>query len=306
MEKGRRSPLLLVPYNAAFPAVKEKGQGNNVFSLPEKHCGTENCAFLFLEHHDGRMDTVSPLNLVLLVAVGTMAGFINTLAGGGSFLTLPLLIFMGLPPTVANATNRLAVFLQSLTAVRQFHGYGVFPVRFSLIVSIPAVAGSVLGSYAALVVSDAAFKKYLALFMVLMTLTTFIKPGGVLAPPSETKYTTRRWALLWAFFFLIGLYGGFIQAGVGFLIMAVMVYTGYDFVAGNASKSFIIFLLTLVSLVIFLFGNKVQFLPGLALGAGSIIGALIGSKTTVKKGNLFVQRFLVVTVILFAILLLVT
>jgi len=252
------------------------------------------------------MDTVSPFNLALLLAVGAIAGFINTLAGGGSFLTIPLLIFLGLPPTVANATNRLAVFLQSLTAVRQFHGYGVFPLRFSLIVSVPAVAGSVLGSYAALVVSDAAFKKYLAVFMVLMTLITFIKPGAMQPPRPGEQFSPGRWVLLCGLFFLIGLYGGFIQAGVGFLIMAAMLFTGYDFVAGNATKSFVIFLLTLVSLVIFIAGGKVQFLPGLVLGAGSVVGALIGSKATVGKGNVFVQRFLVVTVILFAILLLVT
>jgi hypothetical protein len=252
------------------------------------------------------MDTVSPFNLALLLAAGAIAGFVNTLAGGGSFLTIPLLIFLGLPPTVANATNRLAVFLQSLTAVRQFHSYGVFPLRFSLIVSIPAVAGSVLGSYAALVVSDAAFKKYLALFMVLMTLVTFVKPDAMQSPRSGERLSPGRWALLCGLFFLVGLYGGFIQAGVGFLIMAAMLLTGYDFVAGNATKSFVIFLLTLVSLVIFFLGGKVQILPGLVLGAGSIVGALIGSKTTVSKGNVFVQRFLVVTVILFAILLLVT
>jgi len=249
------------------------------------------------------MADFSLFNLALLVAVGGVAGFINTLAGGGSFLTVPLLIFMGMPATVANATNRLGVFLQCLTAAKQFHSYGVFPVRFSLIVSIPAVAGSVLGSYAAMHISDAAFKKYLACFMVLMTLATFIKPAEMLAG-REVRYTPGRWLLIWLAFFLIGFYGGFIQAGVGFLIISAMLLTGYDFVAGNASKSFTILLLTLVSLVIFWAGGKVQLLPGLALGAGSMIGAVLGSRTTVSKGNDFVRKFVVATVILFAILLL--
>ncbi|HIJ91417.1 MAG TPA: sulfite exporter TauE/SafE family protein [Deltaproteobacteria bacterium] len=242
------------------------------------------------------------LNIFLLVLGGGVAGFINTLAGGGSFLTIPLLIFMGLPPTVANATNRIGVFLQSLTATRQLHSHGVFPVRFSLIIAIPAVLGSVLGTYGAMVVSDAAFKKYLAVFMVLMTLITFFKPAAMLSRP-EGKYSFARWSLLWLLFFGIGLYGGFIQAGVGFLIIAATVLTGYDLVAGNAIKSFVIFLLTCVSLAIFWFGGKVQVAPGLALGCGSMLGAFVGSHVTVSKGNGFIQKFVVVMVILSAILL---
>ena len=250
------------------------------------------------------MQGFSVLNIFLLVLGGGVAGFVNTLAGGGSFLTIPLLIFLGLPPTVANATNRVGVFMQSLTATRQLHSHGVFPARFSLIIAIPAVLGSMLGTYGAMVVSDAAFKKYLAVFMVLMTLVTFLKPSPLLAP-SVGDYSFKRWALLWLLFFGIGLYGGFIQAGVGFLIIAAMVLTGYDLVAGSATKSFVIFLLTCVSLAIFWAGGKVQVVPGVVLGCGSMLGAFIGSHVTVTKGNAFIQKFVVVMVILSAIFLLV-
>lgn len=248
------------------------------------------------------MEEFTLVQIALLTLAGVVAGFINTLAGGGSFLTVPLLIFMGLPATVANATNRLGVFLQSMTAVAKFHNYGVFPVRFSLIVAIPSVLGSVLGSYAAMVVSDDAFKKYLAVFMVLMTLATFLKPGKMLEQ-REVDYTFGRWVLIWFIFFMIGLYGGFIQAGVGFLILAGMLLTGYDFVAGNATKTFTVLVFTGVSLALFLMAGMVRFIPGLALGIGSMIGAAIGSRTTVRKGNAFVQRFVVVMVIIFSIML---
>jgi hypothetical protein len=250
------------------------------------------------------MQEFSVLNIFLLVLGGGLAGFINTLAGGGSFLTIPLLIFLGLPPTVANATNRLGVFMQSLTATRQLHSHGVFPVRFSLIIAIPAVLGSVLGTYGALMISDDAFKKYLAVFMVLMTLSTFLKPSAILPRPVG-NYTMRRWALLWLLFLRVGLYRGFIQAGVGFLIIAAMVLTGYDLVAGNATKSFVILLLTCVSLAIFWAGGKVQVVPGVALGAGSMLGAFIGSHVTITKGNDFIRKFVVAMVILSAIFLLV-
>ena len=249
------------------------------------------------------MQGFSALNIFLLVLGGGLAGFINTLAGGGSFLTIPLLIFLGLPPTVANATNRVGVFLQSLTSTRQLHSHGVFPVRFSLMVAIPAVLGSVLGTYAAMMISEAAFKKYLAVFMILMTLVTFLKPAA-LRPRPSADYSFRRWALLWLAFFGIGFYGGFIQAGVGFLIIAAMTLTGYDLVAGSATKSFVILLLTCVSLAIFWIGGKVQVAPGLALGAGSMLGAFIGSHVTITRGNAFIQKFVVAMVILPAILLL--
>jgi len=249
------------------------------------------------------MQGFSGLNIFLLVLGGGLAGFINTLAGGGSFLTIPLLIFLGLPPTVANATNRVGVFLQSLTSTRQLHSHGVFPVRFSLMVAIPAVLGSVLGTYAAMMISEAAFKKYLAVFMILMTLVTFLNPAA-LRPRPSADYSFRRWALLWLAFFGIGFYGGFIQAGVGFLIIAAMTLTGYDLVAGSATKSFVILLLTCVSLAIFWIGGKVQVAPGLALGAGSMLGAFIGSHVTITRGNAFIQKFVVAMVILPAILLL--
>lgn len=250
------------------------------------------------------MQEFSVLNIFLLVLGGGLAGFINTLAGGGSFLTIPLLIFLGLPPTVANATNRIGVFMQSLTATRQLHSHGVFPVRFSLIIAIPSVFGSVLGTYGALLISDAAFKNVVAVFMVLMTLFTFLKPTAILPRPVG-NYSLRRWALLWLLFFGVGLYGGFIQAGVGFLIIAAMVFTGYDLVAGSATKSFVILLLTCVSLAIFWAGGKVQVVPGVALGCGSMLGAFIGSHVTIAKGNDFIRKFVVAMVILSAIFLLV-
>ena len=172
---------------------------------------------------------------ILLLAAGAFAGFINTLAGGGSFLTLPLLIFMGLPPTVANGTNRLAIFLQCLLASARFHSYGVFPARFAILVSVPAVAGALLGAYLAATMADDTFRNWLAGFMVVMTLTTLFAPGARRSGPIELS--RGRWALVAGAFFLAGIYGGFIQAGVGFLLLACMALTGYDLVAGNASRS---------------------------------------------------------------------
>ena len=180
---------------------------------------------------------------ILLLVVGAFAGFINTLAGGGSFLTLPLLIFMGLPPTVANGTNRLAIFLQCLFASAKFHSYGVFPTRFALLVSVPAVAGALLGAHLAATMADDTFRQWLAGVMVVMTMLTLFSPGGKRSGPVELS--RGRWVLVAVAFFLAGVYGGFIQAGVGFLLLACMALTGYDLVAGNAVKVFVVLIFTL-------------------------------------------------------------
>jgi uncharacterized membrane protein YfcA len=239
------------------------------------------------------------IQAALLLLVGAFAGFINTLAGGGSFLTIPLLIFMGLPPTVANGTNRLAIFLQCLLASAKFHSYGVFPARFALLVSIPAVAGALLGAWLAATMADETFKQWLAGFMVVMTLLTLFNPGGRRTGPVELS--RGRWLLVMGAFFLAGVYGGFIQAGVGFLLLGCMALTGYDLVAGNAVKVFVVLIFTFFALAIFFMEDKVQVLPGLILGAGSMTGALAGAKVTVRKGHRFVRRFVAAMVIIFAV-----
>lgn len=243
------------------------------------------------------------LKLILLFVAGFFSAIINTIAGGGSFFTVPLLIFMGLPPTVANGTNRLGVFMQSFAGIKQFRSYGLFPWRLGVHISIPATAGALLGAYMATIVSDDAFRKYFAVFMVLMTLLTFVKPK-VTTDISDMKFTPAKWVALYVVFFFVGIYGGFIQAGVGFLFLAAMVITGADLLTGNVLKLFVVMVFTFFALIIFIISGKVNFFLGLVLAAGSSFGAIFGAKLSVKKGNKFIQRFVVVAVIFFAVLLL--
>ncbi|MGA1861654.1 TSUP family transporter [Deferribacter thermophilus] len=242
---------------------------------------------------------------ILLFIVGVVSGFINVLAGGGSFLTIPLLIFMGLPPTVANGTNRLGVFLQSLFAVRKFHQYKVFNAKFALAVSIPATMGAIFGAYLATIISDAAFKKYLAIIMIVITFISILNPVKNIQS-KDMEYSFKRKVVLFLVFFLIGIYGGFVQAGVGFLILAGITLTGFNLVEGNAIKTFVIMVFTIFALIIFIANNKVDFVLGLILGVGNIIGALLGTKVTVEKGHNFIQKVVIVCIIIFAIKLLVS
>lgn len=240
-----------------------------------------------------------------LFIVGVIAGVINTMAGGGSFLTLPLLIFMGLPPTVANATNRLGVFLQGLVGVGKFYQYNVFPVKFSFIVAIPAVFGGLLGAYFATIISDDSFKRYLGIMMIVVTIITLYKPFKKVDGDTEIIISKQKWIVLIISFFFIGIYGGFIQAGVGFFILAGMSITGYNLVSSNAVKMFVVLVFTIFSLGIFMIEGKVDYTLGLILGAGNIVGTLIGTKISINKGHEFIQKVVVVCVIIFAIKLLV-
>lgn len=245
------------------------------------------------------------IEFAVLFAAGWIAGVLNTLAGGGSFLTIPILIFSGLEPTVANATNRLGIWIQSIFGLGKFKRMGYFPVKMSLVASAPALIGSLLGSYLATVTPENSFRKYLAIFMVIMTLVTFFKPE-----PKDHKEdfvsTPKNIVIASVAYFFMGLYGGYVQAGVGFVVLAFCVISGLDYVRGNSVKMFINLLTATVSLIIFIHSDKVVYLPGIALGAGMALGAVMAASFSVKAGNVFLKRFVSATVIIFAVVLMVT
>jgi uncharacterized membrane protein YfcA len=251
------------------------------------------------------MTATQALGYLALFVAGLFAGTLNVLAGGGSFLTIPLLIFLGLPPTVANATNRIGVLLQNVGAVWHFHRHRVLDWRFALAATVPATVGAVAGTIGALLVSDKAFTRILAFLMIALTLYTLWdarrrRPAADAPPPRPRPF------LLAAGFFVVGLYGGFVQAGVGFLILAATTLAGLDLVRGNAVKVLAVLGFTVVSLGIFAWSGKVEWLPGLILGAGTLLGGLLGARLTLLKGNSFVRWVVTVAVLVFAVKLLLT
>ncbi len=241
--------------------------------------------------------------LPLLFLVGTVAGILNVLAGGGSLLTLPLLIFMGLPSAVANGTNRIAIFCQNIFAIRGFRQRGVFPLQLALLCTPPALLGSWVGANLAISLDDLLFKRLLALIMLGVLIFTAVDPMKRFRT-EDVVFGPGRKLLLMVSFFLVGIYGGFVQAGVGFLIITALLIHGLDLVRINAIKVFVIFCYTFIALGVFIYHDQVNYPLGLALAAGNSLGGMIGPKLAVDKGHDWIKKVVTATVLVFALKLL--
>jgi uncharacterized protein len=239
---------------------------------------------------------------LLLFVVGLVAATVNVVAGGGSFLTLPVLIFLGLPASVANATNRVGVVTQTMTTAVAFHGYGLLPRHLLWRASLPASIGAFFGAWAALQVGDLAFRRLLAACMLGLTLLTFWHRTPTPANPALTPPSPPAW--LPPAFFCVGLYGGFIQAGVGFLVLAITNVLRIDLVRANALKNTVVLPLTVISLALFASQGAVDWPLGLALGAGNMVGGLLGVRLAVAAGHHWLQHIVTVTIVALAIALL--
>ncbi len=236
-------------------------------------------------------------HIPVVFIVGIIAGFINTLAGGGSLLTLPILIFLGLPTAVANGTNRIALIAQCLSAVAGFKKKGVSNFKLSLLLSLPAIVGAVLGSLIAIDISDILFKRVLAVVMLLVL-------GFILWHPHQgsdgNSGSLGRKHLITTMivFFFIGIYGGFIQVGVGFIIIAALtMITRLGLVETNSHKVFIVGVYLVFSLIVFAFNDKVCWSIGLCLAAGMGLGGWVGSHWAVTGDARWLRTVITICVV---------
>ena len=240
------------------------------------------------------------LALTACVLIGLVSGFLNVLAAGGSFLTLPLLLFLGLPASIANGTNRVGVLAQNIGGVWGFHRHDVIEWRWALRVGAISVAGAAMGAWAAIGISDLAFRRVLSILMLVITLVTLVLRRYSGSAPGDAHRSPLHWTMITGFF-IVGLYGGFIQAGVGFLILAMTTIAGMDLVRGNAVKVLTVMLLTLLSLAIFAGTGNVNWPLGLALGAGNLAGASVGVRFAVLRGHRWLEQIVFGAVIVFAV-----
>jgi hypothetical protein len=238
---------------------------------------------------------------LLLIGVGFAVGFINTVAGGGSLISLPVLIFLGLPPAIANGTNRVAIVIQTATAIAGFKSKGVSTFPFNAYLGVSALVGAIIGARIAVDVDGAAFNRILAIVMVVVILIIIFKPKTNLNNIHERLTGKYLWIGMIAFFFF-GIYGGFINAGLGFIMIFFLHYFNHmTLVRANATKVAVVFTYMLSALAVFALNDKVEWTIGLVLAIGNASGAWISSRVSVKKGDTFIRTFLVVMVAVMAV-----
>jgi uncharacterized protein len=241
--------------------------------------------------------------LLLLVPAGFVAGFINTLAGSGSLLTLPLFMAFGLPAPVANGTNRIGIFLQGMVGVWTYRKEKIIDFRTALKLGIPSVLGSLIGTLIAVDINEQVMETTIGVLLLAMFFLILLAPDRFLKS-RQGAGSLPFWAQMLVFF-VIGIYGGFIQAGVGFFILGGLVLaSGFDLVKANALKVLLIFLYTPFSLAIFMFNHQVDYKMGLITSIGMMAGAWVGVKVTVKWGPKLVRVILLAVILVAAVKLL--
>jgi uncharacterized membrane protein YfcA len=244
---------------------------------------------------------MSLLDALLLVVTGIIASFLNVTSGGGSLVSLPVLIFMGLPAPIANASNRLGIIGQNIFAVAGFRSKGVHAWPYSLYIAISAFFGAIIGAKISVDLNEALFNKVIAVIMVIVVLLTVFKP--IKSTDIQIERTDKKATFIGIFtFFFIGIYGGFIQAGVGFImIVALTSINGFSLVKTNSAKVFVALIYTCSAVAVFIFEEVINWEYGLTLAFGNAIGGWVASRWSVKKGDVWIKRILIITVAALAI-----
>lgn len=245
------------------------------------------------------------MTILLLFVVGIACGVINTVAGAGSLLTLPALIFAGVPGTAANATNRLGIVAQGLTGVWQFRKRKVREDHLSWRVIAAGLFGSVIGAWIAAHVPDDQFEHVLGVLMLVLLVLIMRDPKPRVAAVAEgvdawSHLSPGRRVVMLAVFFVLGIYAGFLQAGVGIMILlALGGIAGLELVRGNYIKIIFTLVLNAVALGVFIWqGVPIYWMEGLTLTVGQSIGAVAGTWVAVVKGNRWIRWFMVAAAVL--------
>ncbi len=238
------------------------------------------------------------LQWVLLFGVGTLAGFMNVIAGGGSTLTMPILIFLGLDGATANGTNRLALFVQNISAISSFHGEKKYNLPLVLKYAVWTLPGAIAGAVCAISIEDHLFKKILGIVIILVMLAVLFPQSQ----KSKVQLSSQKSVWIYPSLLGIGFYGGFIQAGVGFFIMAAFTHImHFQLVKVNMHKVFIVFIYTIPALLIFIISGHVHYTLAIALAAGNASGAWWAAKLSIKKGDKFIRIVLFIIIIFMAV-----
>jgi hypothetical protein len=241
---------------------------------------------------------MTTVEIIALITSGLFVGFINTLAGGGTIISLTLLMLLGLPPSVANGTNRIAIIIQNIVAVGNFKKRKILDTKKGFKLAIPTIVGSLVGAAIVVKLDEQVIQWCFGFIMIVMLFFLIYKPERWLKGKEELL--NRPISLkLYIIMFFIGVYGGVIHVGVGyFLLMAAILGAGFDLVKGNAMKNFLVLMYVPFTLIIFVINGQVRWDYGLTHSIGNIIGAYIASKWAVEWGANFVRWMMIIIIAL--------
>lgn len=232
--------------------------------------------------------------IVVLVLTGVFVGIINTLAGGGSIMTITLFTALGMPINIANGTNRIAVVLQNLTSAITFIRRRMLHIKSGMLLSIPTVIGNIAGSIVATHVDEMVFRICMGVVLGVILLYMIFDNHRLYHGGQALKIKPLHY--LW--FLLIGFYGGYIYIGLGYLVLAVSIWSmKLDIITANVIKGFVLCIAMPFSLLIFMINGQVDYAYGLLHGLGNVIGAFIASRYAVGWGAGFVKVFTIIIVL---------
>lgn len=241
---------------------------------------------------------------VFLVIGGFAAGIINSLAGNGSAITLPLLIFTGLDANTANATNRVGVLMQTLTStvsLRRTQRTQML-IKLSMWYYVPTILGSIVGALLAVYIHPEAMLLFIGIIMVFLLVTMLRKPQRWLinTDPNKARKTLSQWLV----FFAIGFYGGFIQMGIGILILSSLVLIAqYSMRDANIIKILVSLVMIVPAFLVYAFSGTILWAEGLVLAVGTSSGAWVGTRYLLyHRSASRIIRYVLIVVISFAII----
>jgi hypothetical protein len=215
-------------------------------------------------------------------------------------ITLPILIFLGLPANVANGTNRVAILFQNIIGVARFRQSKMLDFRQGLTLTIPAVIGGIVGAQIAVNLDERMMELTIGGLMIVMLAVILIRPKRWLEGRGGDDIRTKGITQM-IVFFLIGIYGGFIQAGVGFFLLAGLVLSvGYNLKYANPVKILIVLGYTIFALIVFVLNDQVRWGAGLILAVGNMAGAFVATKLAVQRGAGFIRYILIIVLIVTA------
>jgi uncharacterized membrane protein YfcA len=221
---------------------------------------------------------------ILLLAAGVFGGFLNALASSGSSITLPFMVYLGIPPSIANATNRIPCLVGFTTSTLNFHKAKLIDWSKVFVLSIPLVCGNVLGVLLVLQLHERYIKYILIGALFLSLVLAFTKFKQIVTQEIKNKQPIT--PITFLLFFLIGIWAGVIVLDTAtFILFSLTLHLGIDLIKSNAIKSAVSLILLIVSSLIFIYKGQINWNAAIFLSIGSFFGGYFGSKLAISENS---------------------